>query len=393
MTSRIYYTDPYCRRFEAVVVKAFEHDDRPAAVLDRTAFYPTSGGQPFDVGTLTEQRGHFGSAVQVTNTVDEDDDIVHVLGAPLTVGATVVGDVDWVRRLDHMQQHTGQHVLSAAFDRLFENRTMSFHMGTDVSTIDLQKDMSWEQIARAEEEATRIVSENREVAIRFVSADEAATLPLRKEPARGGVLRLIDIKDFDLSACGGTHVARTGAIGAIVIPAIERFKGGVRVTFACGGRALRVFRSLRESVAGSVRALSVHPQELPAAVERMQAEAKELRRSTKKLQESLAGHEAARLAAPIVIEAIDGWDANGLKLIATGITSRTSAAVALFSSVPPFAVVVARSPDRTPDAADVLRALTQRFGGRGGGKPDLAQGGGLVGNLEEILSAARQLLQ
>jgi len=284
-------------------------------------------------------------------------------------------------------------VLSAAFDRLFDNRTVSFHMGTDVSTIDLQKDMSWEQIASAEEEANRIVSENREVAIRFVSSDEAATLPLRKEPARAGVLRLIDIKDCDLSACGGTHVARTGAIGAIVIPTIERFKGGVRVTFACGGRAVRVFRSLRESVAGSVRALSVHPQELPAAVERMQAEAKELRRSIKKLQESLAAHEAARLAAPMVIEAIDGWDANALKMIASEITSRTSAVVALFSSSAPFSVIVARSPDRTLDATAVLRVLTQRFGGRGGGKPDLAQGGGLAGNLAEMLSAARQLLQ
>ena len=399
MTSRIYYTDPYCRRFEAVVVRAFEHDGRPAAVLDRTAFYPTSGGQPFDVGTLieqggsNEQRGTLGSAVQVIDTIDQDEDVFHVLSAPLTVGARVLGDVDWVRRFDHMQQHTGQHVLSAAFDRLFANRTVSFHMGADVSTVDLQKEMSWEQIARAEDEANRIVSENREVAIRFVSSDEAATLPLRKEPARAGVLRLIDIKDCDLSACGGTHVARTGAIGAIIVPAIERFKGGVRVTFACGGRAVRVFRSLRESVAASVRALSVHPQQLPAAVERMQAEAKELRRSMKKLQESLAAHEAARLAAPVVIEAIDGWDANGLKVIATEITSRTSAVVALFSSSPPFAAVVARSPDRTVDASAALRALTQRFGGRGGGKPDLAQGGGLFGNLEEILSAARELLR
>jgi len=399
VTSRIYYTDPYCRRFEGVVVRAFEHDGRPAAVLDRTAFYPTSGGQPFDVGALieqggsNEQRGTLGSAVQVLDTIDQDEDVFHVLSAPLTVGARVLGDVDWVRRFDHMQQHTGQHVLSAAFDRLFANRTISFHMGADVSTVDLQKEMSWEQIARAEDEANRIVSENREVAIRFVSSDEAATLPLRKEPARAGVLRLIDIKDCDLSACGGTHVARTGAIGAIVVPAIERFKGGIRVTFACGGRAVRVFRSLRESVAASVRALSVHPQQLPAAVERMQAEAKELRRSMKKLQESLAAHEAARLAAPVVIEAIDGWDANGLKVIATEITSRTSAVVALFSSSPPFAAVVARSPDRTVDASAALRALTQRFGGRGGGKPDLAQGGGLFGNLEEILSAAGELLR
>jgi alanyl-tRNA synthetase len=266
-------------------------------------------------------------------------------------------------------------------------------MGTELSTIDLAKEMSWDQIARAEDEANRVIWENREVAIRFVSSEEASTLPLRKEPARGGVLRLIDVRDFDLSACGGTHVARTGAIGAILVPAVEKFKGGARVTFVCGGRAVRAFRTLRESVAGSVRALSVLPQELPVAIERMQGEAKDLRRTIKRFQESLASHEAARLAAPIVVEALEGWDANGLKIIASDITARTSAAVALFSASSPCAVVIARSADQSVDANAVLRALTARFGGRGGGKADLAQGGGLSGSIADICAAARELLQ
>jgi alanyl-tRNA synthetase len=185
-------------------------------VLDRTAFYPTSGGQPFDIGNLTECDGSSGSTVDVVDTIEADDEIVHVLSGPIASGSTVAGEIDWARRFDHMQQHTGQHVLSAAFDRLFDNRTVSFHMGAEFSTIDLQKELTWEQIARGEEEVNRVVSENRDVAIRFVSEHEAGTLPLRKEPARGGVLRLIDIRDFDLSACGGTHVARTGAVGVIV---------------------------------------------------------------------------------------------------------------------------------------------------------------------------------
>jgi len=393
VTSRIYYTDPYCRRFEAVVTSMVEHQGRQAALLDRTAFYPTSGGQPFDTGRITpQQRGSSGSAVDVLDTIDLDDDIAHVLSAPLAVGAAVTGEIDWTRRFDHMQQHTGQHVLSAAFDRLFDNRTVSFHMGAELSTIDLAKEMSWEQIARAEDEANRVIWDNREVAIRFVSSDEAATLSLRKEPVRAGVLRLIEVRDFDLSACGGTHVARTGAIGAILVPAVEKFKGGVRVTFVCGGRALRVFRTLRESVVGSVRALSVLPQELPGTIERMQTEARDLRRTIKRFQESLAVHEAVRLAGDVVVEALDGWDANGLKTIATEITSRTSAVVALFSTASPIAVVIACSPDRKVDANAVLRALTERFGGRGGGKADLAQGGGLSGNLADICSAARELL-
>lgn len=394
MTSRIYYTDPYCRRFEAVVTRAFEHEGRPAALLDRTAFYPTSGGQPFDTGRITPQhRGPSGSATDVLETIDLDDDIVHILASPLAAGAAVTAEIDWARRFDHMQQHTGQHMLSAAFDRLFNNGTASFHMGAELSTIDLANEMSWDEIGRAEVEANCVIWDNREVAIRFISSDQAAALPLRKEPMRAGVLRLIEVKDFDLSACGGTHVARTGAIGAIIVPAVEKFKGGVRVTFVCGGRAIRVFRTLRESVASSVRALSVLPQELPAAIERMQTEARDLRKTIKKLQESLAAHEAVRLAGDVVVEALEGWDANGLKMIATEITARTSAVVALFSTASPAAVVIARSPDRQVDAHAVLRALTERFGGRGGGKPDLAQGGGLSGNLADICSAARDLLQ
>jgi len=393
VTSRIYYRDPYCRSFEAVVARAFEHEGRPAVVLDRTAFYPASGGQPFDIGTLTQRGEPSASGVDVLDTIDAEDDVIHVLSKPLAAGATVTGEIDWRRRFDHMQQHTGQHVLSAAFDRVFDNRTVSFHMGAEVSTIDLAREMSWEQIARAEDEANRIIWEDREVAIRFVSSEEALRLPLRKEPARVGLLRLIDVADFDLSACGGTHVSRTGAIGAIVVTATEKFKSGARLSFACGSRALRVFRTLRESVSGSVRALSVLPQELPAAIERMQVEGKDLRRTLKKFQTSLAAHEAARLAAPIVVEALDAWDANGLKMIAAEITARTAAAVALFSTSAPVAVVIARSPGVQLDAAAVLRALTERFGGRGGGKPDLAQGGGLAGNTPDIMRAARELLQ
>jgi alanyl-tRNA synthetase len=415
VTSRIYYTDPYCRRFEASVAKAFVHDGRPAALLDRTAFYPTSGGQPFDTGKLFEargagragevggeRRGPYGSAIDVIETVDLDDDVVHILSGPVIEGATVCGEIEWTRRFDHMQQHTGQHILSAAFDRLFQNRTVSFHMGADVSTIDLQREASWDQIAHAEGEANRVVSENREVAIRLVSSEHAAALPLRKEPARAGTLRLIEVKDFDLSACGGTHVSRTGAIGSLVVTAAEKFKGGTRVTFACGTRAIRAFQSLRDAVAGSVRLLSVLPRELPAAIERMQAETKDLRRTLRKFQEALASHEAAHLigacevgngAALVIVEALDGWDANGLKAIATHIAAQANAAVALFSRTPPHPVVIARSPGMPVDAAAVLGELINRFGGRGGGKADLAQGGGFGGNLSEILGAARQLLE
>src|SRR5678809_32090 len=162
------------------------------------------------IGADEERRAPDGSALAVIETIDVDDDVVHILSAPVIEGTTVRGEIEWTRRFDHMQQHTGQHILSAAFDRLFENRTTSFHMGTEASTIDLAREVAQSDLERAVEEANRVIWEDREVSIRFVSADEAARLPLRKEPVRGGTLRLIEIKDFDLSACGGTHVHRTG---------------------------------------------------------------------------------------------------------------------------------------------------------------------------------------
>src|SRR5258706_4845635 len=228
MTDRLYYHDPYLREFEATVLETTIHEGKTEVVLDRAAFYPTSGGQPFDVGTL--------SGARVLDVVDTDDGrILHIVDCAPD-GASVKGAIDWPRRFDHMQQHTGQHVLSAAFDRLLKARTESFHLGADCSTIDLARELSAAEIVRGEDEANRVVWEDRPLAIRFAGPDEIAKLPLRKESKREGTLRLIDVQDFDLSACRGTHVSRTGAIGMIAVAATERFRGGSRVTFLCGGR-------------------------------------------------------------------------------------------------------------------------------------------------------------
>jgi len=399
VTERIYYTDPYAAEFEATVVSIEalpgrdERDQgRRGAVLDRTAFYPTSGGQPFDVGLLGNAR--------VVDVVDRDDgSILHVVEGDVVEGP-VHGQIDWSRRFEHMQQHTGQHLLSAAFDRLHHAKTLSFHLGSSSSTIDLAREVSADEIAKAELQANRVVWENRPVTIRFAEAAEAAQLPLRKEPVREGVLRLIDVEGFDVSACGGTHVARTGAIGIIAVASWERFRGGTRLEFLCGIRALAAYRALRNSVTNSVRLLSVLPGELPAAIERVQIEVKELKRQLKDLQTRLALHEAAALAngaeslgaTRVVVQALDGWDANGLKMIASTLADRPGHMAVLFSTPPPFAVVIARASDVSFDCAAILKQLTAKFGGKGGGRPEIAQGGGLQGDVSDLLNAARQTL-
>jgi alanyl-tRNA synthetase len=394
MTQRLYYTEPYRTSFDGTVVSVEPVDGRLHVVLDRTAFYPTSGGQPFDIGTL--------GGAAVTEVIDrEDGTIAHVVSGTVKTGEVVSGAIDWARRFDHMQQHTGQHVLSAAFDRLFGVRTESFHMGAAASSIDLAREVSATELEQAEDEANRIVWEDRMVHIRFATAEEAAAMPLRKESLRTGPLRLIDVEDFDLSACGGTHVARTGAIGIIAIGGSEKFRSGSRVEFLCGGRALDRFRLWRDSMAATQRHLSVAPEEMAAAVERMQADAKAQQKIVRGMQEKLATQEAQGLIAKgtragdrlVIVEAIDGWDAQGLKAMAVAAAAiDPAAAVALFTTTTPALVVVAKGSNGGIDAGAVLKELVAKFGGKGGGKPDLAQGGGLAATSAELVHTARLLM-
>ena len=355
----------------------------------------SSGGQPFDTGILGTAR--------VVDVIDGDDGrILHLVEGPIELGPTR-GVIDWPRRFEHMQQHTGQHVLSAAFDRSAAGADRQLPSRHVVVNDRSGARGHADEIARAEAEANRVVWENRPVTIRFADADEVAALPLRKESKRDGVLRLVDVEDFDVSACGGTHVARTGAIGIIAVAAFEKFKGGTRLEFLCGGRALAGYHGLRDTVAASVRLLSVLPAELPAAIDRGQTDARDLRRQVKDLQTRLAGHEANALAvraepvgaARVVLAALevgDGWDANGLKSVATAIAARPGHAAVLISVPEPSAIVIARAPDVGLDSATLLKQLMATFGGKGGGRPELAQGGGLTGDANAILGAARAVI-
>jgi alanyl-tRNA synthetase len=395
MTRRLYYTDSMLTSFDATIVGSEVADDRQTLILDQTAFYPTSGGQPHDTGQV--------GGVRVVDVIDRDDEVAHVLGAAsaLGVGQTVRGEIDWPRRFDHMQQHTGQHILSAAFDRQHGVPTVSFHLGEDSSTIDLARDVSPAEIAAAELEANRVVWDDRPVLVEFADEKEASLLPLRKEPVRGGVLRLVEVSDFDLSACGGTHVPRTGMIGIIAVSGWERFKGGSRVAFVCGQRALGAHSRLRDITAAAVRLLSVSADELPPTIERLQREAKDQLRELRRLQADAAGVRAERLRAGaetvgalrVVLSLEGGVDAAGLKALAQVVVAGGSGLVAmLVGSGQPAPVVCARSADAPFDAAQWMSRAITNLGGRGGGRPELAQGG-LTAPADRILAWAKDSIR
>jgi alanyl-tRNA synthetase len=298
-----------------------------------------------------------------------------------------------------MQQHTGQHLLSAVLEHAFGARTISFHLGSESSTIDLDRELTPAQLEEAEREASRIVWADVPVTIRYASEEEARRMPLRKEPVRTGTLRLIEIEGVDLSACGGTHVARTGAIGQVVISSWERFKGGQRLEFLCGGRSLRRFQQLRDAASASIRLLSVLPAELPDAIARLQAELKDQKRLLTALQADLATHEAAALAASaemlpaarVVLQIIDG-DAVRLKALASALAGHHRVVAVLVSRATPALAVAARAGGVTVSCQELIGALLKTYGGRGGGKPDMAQCGGLNAAPEAIVSAAREFL-
>jgi alanyl-tRNA synthetase len=393
MTERLYYTDAYLADFESEVTSCAPANDRFEVTLAATAFYPTGGGQPNDLGELGGRR--------VLDVVDrEGQGVAHIVDGPLDPGATVRGVIDWPRRFDHMQQHSGQHMLSAAFGAVCRARTESFHLGSESSTIDLGRVVSPAEIAAAEEEVNRVVWADREVRVCFAAKDDA--LALRKESAREGTLRLIEVDGFDRSACGGTHVSRTGAVGIIAVTGSEKFKGGTRVEFLCGGRALRRLRAWRDVFSATSRVLSVMPEGLAPAIERLQAENKSLGRTLRDMQEQLAVHKAAELVAAaergpdgriVVARSIEGWDASGLKAIANAAAGSPGVCVAVFSGSAPFLTVIARADDvKIVDALQALKALVARFGGKGGGTAKFAQGGGLEGDIDELVLAARELL-
>ena len=375
MTDRLYYRDCFLRECEARIVKVEPADAGRARVwLDQTVFYPTSGGQPNDLGTL--------GGVAVLDVVEEDNDIVHVLERP-PAGECLKGEIDWPRRLDHMQQHTGQHVLSAAFVRLFKSPTVSFHLGRDICTIDLASaSLGRRQLEAAEELANQVLFEDRPVHIRFPTEAEAAGMGLRRPAEQSGALRVIEIDEFDRCPCGGTHVARTGQIGLILGRGTEKVKQNIRVEFVCGGRALRAARSDYASLSEAAKLLTTGPQELPNVLRKQFDERRATERQRQQLLERLAEQEARVLLSEaeklgerrLVVKVLEEADAAYLRLLGARLVKEPRVQVLLASRSEPAAVVFAQTPGLEADMNALLRETLHKVGGKGGGSRDFAQG-------------------
>lgn len=384
-TERLYYSDCYLTTFSASVIDA--QDGGKRIYLDRTAFYPTSGGQPHDYGAL--------NGLSILDIVDEDDRVCHVLAQPIHV-SEVEGCVDWVRRYDHMQQHTGQHLLSAVLLQRFGYETLSFHMGEDVSTIEIAaKDLTDAQIDQAESLANEKIREALPVTIRF--EDVAADLGLRKPSKRGGTLRIVEISGLDRSACGGTHVRSTAEIGMMQIRRLERIRGNVRLEFVCGNRALarvkRDFRALQELARQAAAAIDRLPEHISA----LRGRAIEAEKANERLSGELARREGLDLYHSTAPRA-DGLRYAFVQLPALDAATRAKAqafasgerAVFVAAGCDPASVLFACSADSGVNAGAVLKQALSQVGGKGGGSNSLAQGS--VPNTE-ALAKVKELLE
>jgi alanyl-tRNA synthetase len=403
MTEHLYYHDSFLYEFEAKLVEIISVDSRPALILDRTAFYPTSGGQIFDTGWLWADGATERARLQVIQVAEDDDGrILHFVAEPppFGPGTNLHGLIEAERRRDHMQQHSGQHVLSAAFVRLFNTPTVSFHMGAGSSSIDLDtKNLTAEQVRDAEALANDVVLENRRVDIRFVTQEEVRGLGLRKIPSlERGQLRLIDIHDFDLTGCGGTHVASTGQIGCILMRKFEKIRQGWRVEFVCGKRAVATARRDYATLAESAALCSSHIWDLPQQVRKLQEDARASRKANELLVEELAESWAARLLAEeppqdgsvLIVRVFPGRDVGFIKLLAQKLTRQTARVIALLGTTrDPPSLVFAQSAGQPFDMGRLMKEVLSRLGGRGGGSKEMAQGG--PARLEELESVLAEI--
>jgi len=389
-TKRLFFENVTRLEFEARVLERRTVDGRPAVVLDQTAFYPESGGQPWDLGTI--------DGIPVLQVLDEDGTIIHVLERN-PAADTVAGKVDRTRRFDHMQQHTGQHVLSQAFIEIMNGETRSFHLGGETSTLEIGLgEISDANLDRVERRANEIVFADRVVKTYFVPAERIVEVPLRRPPKVEGLIRVVEVEGFDYSACGGTHVRRTGEIGLVKVIGAERIRGNLRFTFVCGGRALSDFQVKTHVCRGLVGKFNVPDREIQASVDKLGAELKDAKKRLKILEQTAAGYEARGLAAVaegrVIARVLPEKSPEGAKALALSLVKLGSfAAVFGTKSEEKSHLILARSESLTVDLRTLVAVLAPLFQGKGGGGPSLVEiAGDKSADLKAIVARAAEAI-
>ncbi|MGJ7920162.1 alanyl-tRNA editing protein [Neobacillus sp. LXY-4] len=391
MEHKLYYQDPYIQSFLANLTKqAQDENGNWYVVLDQTAFYPTGGGQPFDTGTIQQ--------INVVNVEEIEGEIRHYLESPLpNQNDKIQGTIDWTRRFDHMQQHAGQHILSAAFEELFDFQTVSFHLGSELLTIDLDtEELSEEQASKVEERANQIILENRPIQPTWVSPEEAGQYPLRKQLSVSEDIRLVIIPDFDYNGCGGTHPHSTGQVGSIKIVDWERQRKKIRVQFVCGNR-VRTQLAEKHKVLKSLSPLLNAPEsEMAAAVKKILDSLKETDKALEEAQEALLKFEAAELLQhktviknkQIIGAVFENRSIQELQKLGRMLVSQSNEIIVILVSQTDqrLQLVCARGENAGGNMKQLIASLLQAINGKGGGNETFAQGGG-----EAVLSGEQLL--
>jgi len=400
LTKRLYYQDSYLKEFKAKVLKKLKIDNQPAVVLDETAFYPTSGGQPYDKGVIQD--------VPVVEVVEEGDAIIHILKEELKekINSEVVGKIDWKRRFDHMQQHLGQHILSGALMEIWGAETVSFHLGEEVCTLDIAKEkLSEEEAKETEECANEIIFDNRPVKCYFVEGEEELKrLNLRKVPEKTGKIRIIEVEDFDLSACGGTHCRATGEVGMIKITKWEKRGEKIRLEFICGRRAWKDYFWKNEVIKNISNKLTIKDSELGEAIDRMLEERKEIGKELKEFKEKLQEYKAKRLIdesslkdnrIKIINKVFEEDNFQEVKELVQKIINLDESVVVLLGVKSEGAkILFACSRALKYDMNRLIREAEKFIEGRGGGAPNFAQAGGKrAEGIEDALNFALEHFQ
>jgi alanyl-tRNA synthetase len=381
-TKKLYFDDPYQVEFNSKVLKKISRHDKPAVILEQTCFYPESGGQPADKGSI--------NGIEVTDVIEEDGNIIHLLDRKVE-SDVIQGKLDWEIRFDHMQQHAGQHVLSQSFYELTRGETLSFHMGEENSTVEIDvHKISEREVAEVEKLANSIVFQNKEIKSYFVSEDQIVDVPLRGLPKKSGRIRVVEVSGFDYTACGGTHPQRTGEIGMIKILKLERIRNNIKFEFLCGKRALRDYIAKNIILNQVAVKFSVNHQELPLAAEKLFSDFQTLKKTNKKTQRRISRIEARE----IIQEAKDHFIHNiftdktteELRFLALNIIETPGLVVFLgLKKVKKVHVVLARSNDFDIDMRELVPIVAEQIKGKGGGRPVFVE---IAGNDPKNLEAA-----